>query len=72
MKISTETKVADALNAHPSVIRVFDKYKLRCAGCGGAAAESLAMCARTYGLDPDKLVAEINAAIKAEPDQGSK
>ena len=65
MKVSPETKITDALNASPAVVAIFEKYNIQCGCCGGAAAESLAICARMNGLDPDELAAEINRAIES-------
>ena len=72
MNISTETTIIEALNANPAVNAVFEKYKLRCGCCGGAAAETLAVCARTHGLEPEILVAEIKKAIETAPDPNGK
>jgi len=72
MNISTETMIIEALNANPAVSAVFEKYKLKCSCCGGAAAETLAVCARTHGLEPETLVAEIKKAIESGPDPNGR
>jgi len=72
MNISAKTKIIDALNANPVVSAVFEKYKLKCARCGGAAAETLAVCARTHGLEPEMLVAEIKKAIESGPEPNGR
>lgn len=63
MKVTKKTTVQEALEAGPDVARVFEEFMLRCTGCGGAVAETLEMCARTHGLEPEKLIDEINRAI---------
>ncbi|MCD6288701.1 MAG: DUF1858 domain-containing protein [Candidatus Hydrogenedentes bacterium] len=63
MKVTKKTTIQKALQIHPAVTQVFKKLELRCIGCGGAAAETLELCARTHGIDPDELVDQINRAI---------
>ena len=72
MKISDETTIVEALNTSPAVSAVFDKYNIQCSCCGGAVAETLAICARTHGLEPEALVAEIRQAIETSPHPNGK
>ena len=72
MKISTETAILDALNASPAVSAVFEKHNIQCSCCGGAVAETLAICARTHGLEPEALVAEVQQAIESSPHSNGK
>lgn len=66
MKVTRKTTILQALKTGPAVARVFEKLMLRCAECGGAASETIEMCARTNGLEPETLVDEINRAIDAK------
>lgn len=63
MNVTRKTTVLEVLKKGPEVARVFEKFMLHCAGCGGAAADTLEMCARTHGLEPETLVDEIGSAI---------
>jgi hybrid cluster-associated redox disulfide protein len=56
--------IGEVLKAAPASRKVFDRYTMRCKGCKGAAAESVAAAARNHGLDPKALVRELNEALK--------
>ncbi len=54
----------DLLGAHPRLRAIFDRYGLR--GCGGplGPAETVGYFARAHGVDVDRLIEELNAAVK--------
>jgi hypothetical protein len=62
----TETMIPDLLCRHPAARPVFDRYGLN--GCGGrlGPVESIGFFARTHGVDPQRLMAELAAAV-ADP-----
>jgi len=43
---------------------VLKKYNLACASCMGAQSEPIDLGAINHGLDPEKLLADLNAAVK--------
>lgn len=65
MKITEQTTILEVLKAAPQTRRVFDRHRMRCRGCQGAAAETVAAGAYNHGLDPKALVRELNEAAKA-------
>ena len=66
MKITEKTTILEVLKAAPQTRKVFDRLKMRCKGCKGAAAETVAAGARNHGVDPKELVRELNEALKVE------
>lgn len=64
--ISLSMMVPDLLLRHPQARRVLDRYGLH--GCGGAngPVESLGFFARAHGVEENRLVAEIRAAISGK------
>jgi hybrid cluster-associated redox disulfide protein len=65
MKITEQMTILEVLKAAPQARKVFDRYKMRCKGCQGAAAETVAAGARNHGVDPKDLVRDLNEAVKA-------
>ena len=65
MKITEQSTILEVLKAAPHTRKVFDRHKMRCKGCQGAAAETVFAGARNHGLDPKALVRELNEAAKA-------
>lgn len=64
MKITAETSATDALKMSKKVADVFNKYGLVCIGCKGLKEEKIGRIAFNQGLDPDKFIADLNAAIE--------
>ena len=65
MKITEQMTILEVLKAAPATRKVFDRHRMRCKGCQGAAAETVAAGAWNHGLDPKALVRELNEAAKA-------
>lgn len=62
-KVTKEMSIIDIVQNYPETMEVFARYGLGCIGCAAARFENLEAGARVHGIDPDKLVADINAAI---------
>lgn len=62
--INLETPIPEALSRYPHLRGILDQYGLK--GCGGelGPAESMDFFAKTHGVDPQKLLGELNAAAK--------
>jgi len=60
--IQLETTIPEALTRFPHLRGILDQYGLK--GCGGelGPAESMDFFAKTHGVDPQKLLSELNAA----------
>lgn len=62
-KITKEMGIIDIVQKYPQSLEVFAKYGLGCIGCAAARFENLEAGAKVHGVDPDKMVEEINALL---------
>ena len=69
VKITKDMNFAEILEKNPDAAEVLFKSGMHCIGCGMAMFETLEQGAMVHGLDPDKIVAEINGEtiIKKKP-----
>jgi len=58
-------KINDVLKKYPETAEIFMKYGFHCIGCVAAGFESIEDGAKVHGIDIDKLVEELNEAIKS-------
>ncbi len=65
-KITRDSGIIDAVQAHPEIIEVFQQYGLGCVGCMAANFETIGQGASAHGLDVDALIADINKKIGEE------
>lgn len=63
-KITKEMGMQDILSAFPETFEVFMQHGLHCIGCHAAQFETLKAGALAHGIDADKLVKDLNAAVK--------
>jgi len=62
-KVTKDTLIGDAIKNVPGARAVIEKhFGNRCFTCPGINVESISFGAMMHNLDPDKIVAEINAA----------
>ena len=62
-KITKEMGLLEIVQSYPETLEVFQKYGLGCIGCAAARFENLEAGAKVHGIDPDKMVEDLNAAI---------
>lgn len=62
-KVTKEMSIIDIVQKYPQSLEVFAKYGLGCIGCAAARFENLEAGAKVHGVDPDAMVAEINALL---------
>lgn len=62
-KVTKEMSIIEIVQNYPESLEVFAKYGLGCIGCAAARFENLEAGAKVHGVDPDKMVEEINALI---------
>ncbi|MBI5148067.1 DUF1858 domain-containing protein [Candidatus Pacearchaeota archaeon] len=55
---------ASVMHKHPETAEVFFKHGMACFGCPMAMSESIEAGAIAHGINPDKLVDELNKALK--------
>jgi len=63
-EINAQMTISEVVQKHPETIEVFMKHGLGCVGCSAARYENIAQGAAVHGIDADKLVIDLNAAIK--------
>ncbi len=63
-KITKDMGLIEIVQAYPQTIEVFKKYGLGCIGCAAARFENLEAGAKVHGIDPDKMVEDLNAVIE--------
>lgn len=62
-KVTKEMSIIEIVQNYPESLEVFAKYGLGCIGCAAARFENLEAGAKVHGVDPEKMVEEINALI---------
>ena len=61
--ITKDINIIELVQTHPEAIEVLQAAGMGCIGCMAARFESLGQGAHAHGIDADRLVADINAAI---------
>lgn len=64
--ITKDMLIAKAANKYPELIPVFLKNGLSCIGCPFAMQETIEQGAIGHGIDPDKLIKELNSKINKQ------
>ena len=62
-KITKDMGLLEIVQNYPETLEVFQRYGLGCIGCAAARFENLEAGAKVHGIDPDKIVEDLNAAI---------
>ena len=62
-KITKEMGLIEIIQSYPETIEIFQKYGFGCLGCAAARFENLEAGAKVHGVDPEKMVEEMNALI---------
>ncbi|MEI7473600.1 MAG: DUF1858 domain-containing protein [bacterium] len=65
-KVTKDMSIMEIVQTYPETIEVFARNGLGCIGCAAARFENLEAGAKVHGIDPDKLINEINDAIIGE------
>jgi len=63
-KINKEMKIEEILQEYPESVEVFLKHGFHCLGCAAASFENLEDGTKAHGIDVNKLVEELNKAVK--------
>ncbi|CAH2031263.1 DUF1858 domain-containing protein [Trichlorobacter ammonificans] len=63
-QITKDMTFLQMLQTYPETAKVLKKYNLACAACLGAQNEPIDLGAINHGIDPEELLAALNAAIK--------
>ncbi len=65
--VTKDMTFAEILNSNPKAANILMKKGMHCIVCGMAMHETLEQGALMHGLNPDKLVKEINAGTNKKP-----
>ena len=63
-KITKDMKMGEVLREHPETTQVFLEHGLHCVGCQVAFMETIEQGATAHGIDLDKLLKDLNDAVK--------
>ncbi len=62
--VTKDMNILEAVQNHPEIVQIFQKYGLGCVGCMVASGESLGDGIISHGLDADLLIEEMNKLIE--------
>ena len=62
--ITKDMGIIDAVQQYPEIVETLGEMGFGCLGCAAARFENLEAGAKVHGVDPDELVARLNAAIE--------
>ena len=62
--ITKDMSIGEIVSEHPEVMEVFMKYGMHCIGCAAARFENLEQGCQAHGIDVDKIVKDLNAALQ--------
>lgn len=63
-KITLDSNIMEVVQSNPKAVEVFIKHGLPCVGCAAARFEKISDVIAEFGVDGDKLVEDLNEAIK--------
>ena len=66
MTITKDTIIGDILNIAPQTAPLFFSIGMHCLGCPASRGETVEQACMVHGVDPDALLARVNAMIAAE------
>jgi len=59
-KVNKNMIIMDVLKMDPDCAQIFFKNGLHCIGCPSASGETIEEASAVHGLDPNKLIRELN------------
>ncbi|MEM0465694.1 MAG: DUF1858 domain-containing protein [Candidatus Pacearchaeota archaeon] len=71
-KITKKMSFAEILKKNPNSAKILFENGMHCIGCATAFDETLEQGAIAHGVDPDKIVEEINKSIDSKNKNNSK
>lgn len=66
IQITQETTIGQLIVETPQVAPILMEIGMHCLGCPSAQGETLGEAAMVHGIDPELLVAKINAFLAAQ------
>jgi hybrid cluster-associated redox disulfide protein len=65
--LTKDMVVGEVIQLHPEVQSVLEAHGMCCGSCMGAHEETIEVSARMHGVDANRLLAELNQLLSAEP-----
>ena len=65
-KLTKDMGIMDAVEQFPDAVSVFQEFGMHCFGCMAARFENLEQGCLAHGINPDELVAAVNAKLGLE------
>jgi len=65
-KITKDMSFRETLEKYPETVDIFFKHGMHCIGCIAASFETIEQGAIAHGIDVDKLIKDLNNAIKGK------
>ena len=66
VKIEKTTIIGDILDIAPQTAPLFMNIAMHCLGCPASRGETVEQACMVHGVDPDELLAQVNAMIDAQ------
>ena len=63
MKVTSDMTIGELIRMDQNIIPILMRAGMHCIGCPSSIGESIEQAAMVHGMDPDALVAKINAAL---------
>ena len=64
--LTKEMGIMEVVSQYPETVEVFVNAGMGCLGCAAAHFENIEQGAGAHGIDIDKLIEDLNAAIEAK------
>lgn len=71
-KLSVDSNIMEVIQVYPEAAEVFMKNGLPCVGCAAARFEKISDVVAEFGIDGEKLIKEIEAAIEERKKERNK
>ena len=65
-KVTLDTIIADVLRMDRGTAPIFMSAGMHCLGCPSASGESIEDACNVHGIDPEKLVQELNDYLESK------
>jgi hybrid cluster-associated redox disulfide protein len=63
-ELSVDSNILETIENYPEAAEIFIKHGLPCLGCAAARFEKLSDVVAEFGIDVDKLIADLKASKK--------
>ncbi|WP_312653731.1 DUF1858 domain-containing protein [Aminipila sp.] len=63
MKVTKEMTIGEVIRNHQEAIKILMDFGMGCVGCPSAQSETLEEAASVHGIEIEKLIDKLNAAV---------